>query len=75
MEKRLITKVIINIVNSFKDNDDEIIAIIKSNYDISKIKVYSTNDEDKKFLFGNYNNNVNINTNKKDENKNNYIVI
>ena len=63
------TKMILNIANSFKDNDEEIIDRIKSNNDISKIKVYSTNDTDKKFLFGNYNNN--INPDKIDENKNN----
>ena len=67
------TKMILNIANSFKDNDEEIIDRIKSNYDISKIKVYSTKDDDKKFLFGNYNNNINNNSNKIDENKNNNI--
>ena len=67
--KDIDTKMILNIANSFKDNDDEIMTRIKSNYDISKIKVYSTTDSDKKFLFGNNNNN--INPNKTGENKNN----
>ena len=61
--KNFDSNIILNIVNSFKEDEKNI--IINNNSNINKIKVYSTNDIDKKFLFGNYNHNFN---NKNEEN-------
>ena len=68
--KNIDSNIIINIVNSFKENENNI--EINNIHNKSKIKVYSTNDIDKKFIFGNYNHNYN---NKINENKINNNII
>ena len=63
--KDIDNKIILNIANSFKENENN----IKINNNTNKIKVYNTNDQENKFLFGNYNHNF-----KNDANINNNIV-
>ena len=65
--KDIDNKIILNIANSFKENENN----IKINNNTNKIKVYNTNDQENKFLFGNYNHNF---KNKNDANINNNIV-
>ena len=65
--KDIDNKIILNIANSFKENENN----IKINNNTNKIKVYNTNDQENKFLFGNYNHNY---KNKNDANINNNIV-
>ena len=65
--KDIDNKIILNIANSFKENENN----IKINNNTNKIKVYNTNDPENKFLFGNYNHNY---KNKNDANINNNIV-
>ena len=65
--KDIDNKIILNIANSFKENENN----IKINNNTNKIKVYNTNDPENKFLFGNYNHNF---KNKNDANINNNIV-
>ena len=65
--KDIDNKIILNIANSFKENENN----IKINNNTNKIKVYNANDPENKFLFGNYNHNF---KNKNDANINNNIV-